>query len=117
MSKYVAKHLRPKMQGWMDATQARISMTSSILGSMKSVKMVGISEAVLICLQEMRSHEFYKANSVRWMMVAYNASGKSPEDCRLSVTKIQASQFLGNIYSSNHPMSICSNCETFRERP
>jgi ATP-binding cassette subfamily C (CFTR/MRP) protein 1 len=78
MSRYVAKHLRPRQQEWTEASQARISMTSSALGSMKSVKMVGVSEAVLSRLQELRDLEFYKASKARWIMVAYNSSGKLP---------------------------------------
>jgi ATP-binding cassette subfamily C (CFTR/MRP) protein 1 len=95
MSRYVAKHLRPKQQEWTEASQARISMTSSVLGSMKSVMMVGISEAVLRRLQELRDVEFYRASKVRWIMVAYNSSGELLDHNIYSVFNLHTANFLG----------------------
>jgi ATP-binding cassette subfamily C (CFTR/MRP) protein 1 len=76
VSQWMAQNLRKRQKSWNDATQHRISTTSSVLGSMKSVKMLGISDAIINRVEELRHQELEMAKTVRWMMVAYNASGK-----------------------------------------
>ncbi|KAF4783878.1 hypothetical protein HER10_EVM0001269 [Colletotrichum scovillei] len=63
MSRYLAKNLQSKQKAWTEATQKRLAMTTSMLASMKSLKMLGISS--------------YTESLVRWMMVAYNASANA----------------------------------------
>jgi ATP-binding cassette subfamily C (CFTR/MRP) protein 1 len=75
MSRYVATNLQGKQKEWNLATQKRIAMTSSMLSSIKGLKMLGITQQVESLLQTMRIHEIEMAKKVRWMMVAYNASG------------------------------------------
>lgn len=75
MSRYVAAHLKSKQRNWSIATQKRISMTASMLGSAKSMKMLGMAEAMTSKIQELRDEEIEMSNKLRWMMLAYNASG------------------------------------------
>ena len=75
MSQYVATHLNRKQRDWSVATQKRISMTISMLSSTKSIKMLGISEAIQSKVQGLRLHEIAMSKRLRWMMVGYNASG------------------------------------------
>lgn len=58
------------------ATQRRISALSSILGSMKSVKALGVSGAMMDYVEKLRQDEINSSKRVRWMNAIYNASGK-----------------------------------------
>jgi hypothetical protein len=75
MSRYLAKNLQSKQKDWNAATQRRISLTASALSSLKVVKMLGLSRQTESLLQSLRAQELAIAQKVRWMMVAYNASG------------------------------------------
>ncbi|MBE3047415.1 hypothetical protein IMZ48_33865 [Candidatus Bathyarchaeota archaeon] len=57
------------------ATQERIAMTTSMLSSMKSLKMLGVTTHTETLIHNLRRRELDMAKKVRWMMVAYNASG------------------------------------------
>jgi hypothetical protein len=54
------------------ATQRRISALSSILGSMKSVKALGVSGAMMSYIDQLRQDEIKSSNNVRWMNAVYN---------------------------------------------
>jgi ATP-binding cassette, subfamily C (CFTR/MRP), member 1 len=71
----VATHLKTKQRDWSIATQKRITMTISMLASAKSIKMLGISQAIQTKVQNLRLHEIAMSKKLRWMMVGYNASG------------------------------------------
>jgi ATP-binding cassette subfamily C (CFTR/MRP) protein 1 len=75
MSRFVAKNLRPRQKAWSDATQKRIAATSSMLGAMKVVKMLGLQHNFTNRIQELREAELWAASKLRWIMVYYNASG------------------------------------------
>ncbi|KAK2028383.1 ABC transporter [Colletotrichum zoysiae] len=77
MSRYVAQNLQSKQKGWNEATQKRLSMTSSMLGSMKSLKMLGVTAHTESMVNSLRLQELDKSSRVRWMMVAYNASANA----------------------------------------
>lgn len=75
VSRYLAKNLQSKQKDWSVATQNRIAMTTSMLGSVKSLKMLGIVDHTESLILSLRLWELEMAKKVRWMMVAYNASG------------------------------------------
>jgi ATP-binding cassette, subfamily C (CFTR/MRP), member 1 len=75
VSRYVATHLSRKQRDWTVATQKRISMTVSMLASAKSIKMLGVSDAIQSKVQELRLHEIAMSKKLGWMMVGYNSSG------------------------------------------
>ncbi|KAF4636442.1 hypothetical protein G7Y89_g1648 [Cudoniella acicularis] len=77
VSRYVAKNLKTKQKNWSHATQNRISMITSMLGSAKSMKMLGLSEATKSKISGLREEEIKMSVSFRWMMVAYNASANA----------------------------------------
>jgi ATP-binding cassette, subfamily C (CFTR/MRP), member 1 len=79
MSRYLAKNLQGKQKDWTVATQKRIAMTISMLSSIKSLKMLGVTPYTESLVQNLRVEELSKARKVRWMMVAYNASGMAPD--------------------------------------
>lgn len=75
MSRYLARNLQSKQKAWNEATQRRISLTASAISSMKVMKMLGLSRQTEVLIQKLRAQELEMAKKVRWMMVAYNASG------------------------------------------
>ncbi len=77
MSRFVAKHLQPAQKTWNTATQRRVAATSSMLGSMKVIKMLGLQNCVANRTRHLREEEMEAASRVRWIMVYYNASGLS----------------------------------------
>ncbi|KAK1995506.1 P-loop containing nucleoside triphosphate hydrolase protein [Colletotrichum falcatum] len=77
MSRYLAKNLQGKQKDWTVATQKRLAMTISMLASMKSLKMLGVSSYTESLIQSLRHEELSTAKKVRWMMVAYNASANA----------------------------------------
>ncbi|KXH42042.1 hypothetical protein CNYM01_08392 [Colletotrichum nymphaeae SA-01] len=77
VSRYLAKNLQSKQKDWSVATQNRIAMTTSMLGSVKSLKMLGIVDHAESLILSLRLRELEMAKKVRWMMVAYNASANA----------------------------------------
>lgn len=84
MSRYLAKNLQSKQKDWTEATQKRLAMTTSMIYSMKSLKMLGLSPYTEDLVQRLRRLEIGAAKRVRWIMVAYNASGM----CYIIVTQV-----------------------------
>ncbi|GKT70576.1 ATP-binding cassette containing protein [Colletotrichum tofieldiae] len=77
MSRYLAKNLQGRQKDWNAATQKRIAMTTSMLSSMKSLKMLGMASYTESLVQKLRLQELQMSKKVRWMMVAYNASANA----------------------------------------
>ncbi|OIW26584.1 ABC transporter [Coniochaeta ligniaria NRRL 30616] len=77
MSRYLAKNLQSKQKVWNEATQERLALTTSMLGSVKSLKMLGVTTYTESLVQSLRLQELDMAKQVRWMMVAYNASANA----------------------------------------
>ncbi|KAF4811049.1 ABC transporter atnG [Colletotrichum siamense] len=77
MSKYLAQNLQSKQKDWNEATQKRLAMTTSMLSSMKGLKMLGVTNYAAGLVQHLRKQELEMASRVRWMMVAYNASANA----------------------------------------
>ncbi|KAK7436766.1 hypothetical protein Landi51_12380 [Colletotrichum acutatum] len=77
VSRYLAKNLQSKQKNWSVATQNRIAMTTSMLCSVKSLKMLGIVDHTESLILSLRLRELEMAKKVRWLMVAYNASANA----------------------------------------
>lgn len=78
VSRYVAKQQQPRQKAWNVATQRRVAATSSMLGSMKVIKMLGFQQFLVDRIQSLRKEELDVASRLRWMQFYYNASGSSP---------------------------------------
>ncbi|KAK5990162.1 ABC multidrug transporter B [Cladobotryum mycophilum] len=50
-------YIASRQKAWLEAIQGRINFTAQILGSMKSVKMLGLSEIFRSMIQDMRGEE------------------------------------------------------------
>ncbi|KAH7034680.1 ABC transporter-like protein [Microdochium trichocladiopsis] len=77
VSQFVARTLRAKQGSWNAATQDRISLTSSMISNIKSIKMLGMQSSMVQYIEKSRLHELKMASKVRWLMVAYNASANA----------------------------------------
>ncbi|PSR92117.1 P-loop containing nucleoside triphosphate hydrolase protein [Coniella lustricola] len=99
VSKYVAQHLKARQKSWTMATQDRIATTTTMLSSIKSVKILGVSNSVAGLVQKARVFEIERAKSVRWMMALYNASANALGIFTPAVTMILY-VVLANVHSS-----------------
>jgi hypothetical protein len=72
----VSKLIPAKQKVWMEAIGRRIKFTSSLLRSMKSVKLAGLVELTGNFLQNERVRELKLASKARWLMVWQNVVGK-----------------------------------------
>lgn len=77
MSAYVAKHLENRQKAWNEATQSRIAATTSTLEGIKSLKIMGMEDAVQSQILHLRSKEIQISKPFRWILVAYNASANA----------------------------------------
>ncbi|KAH8663507.1 ABC transporter [Tricladium varicosporioides] len=77
VSQYVAKNLKKGQRNCSQATQNRLATTASMLGSNKSMKMLGITNHMKHRIQDLRQVEIQMAIKLRWVMVAYNASANA----------------------------------------
>lgn len=75
VSRYVARNLKSSQATWNRATQERISATSTMLSSVKTIKMQGLQGIVEKYILGLREEELDKAKRVRLIMAVYNASG------------------------------------------
>jgi hypothetical protein len=63
----VAKLIGARQKIWTRAIQQRVGMTSSMLGSMKSVKMMGLSNILFDIIQNHRVRELELSKQYRVM--------------------------------------------------
>lgn len=78
MSAYVAKHLDGMQKDWNVATQKRLATVAAALGGIKSLKMMGMEDAVQSLISYLRSEEIGSSKRLRWILVTNNASGTVP---------------------------------------
>jgi hypothetical protein len=76
MSAYAAKHLENRQKSWNEATQSRIAATTSAIEGIKSLKMMGMEDAIQSQILHVRTNEIQLSKRLRWILVANNASGR-----------------------------------------
>ena len=69
----LSQRMGPSQAAWVKAVGRRIGVTSSILRSMKSVKLAGLATSMGELLQAERVHELKMALKFRWLMVITQA--------------------------------------------
>lgn len=77
ISTRIGTHVGKRQKAWLGAQQKRIGMTSSMLGSVKSLKMMGLADTVERNIQAQRVREIGLSKRFRWMVVSLNMIGKS----------------------------------------
>lgn len=88
MSAYVAKHLQGRQRDWSLATQQRLEMITSVLGSIKSMKILGLDDAVISLVTNLRAREISLSKRLGWIMLAHNASGKPTPTWSLAYLRV-----------------------------
>ncbi|KUJ15876.1 putative multidrug resistance protein [Mollisia scopiformis] len=77
----VSRNFGSAQRIWTAATQKRIAMTSSILGSMKSAKIMGLAGAMTESIQGQRETEVGLSRRYRWIAVLIYTIGSIPTNC------------------------------------
>ncbi|KAJ9315863.1 hypothetical protein DTO271D3_3841 [Paecilomyces variotii] len=83
---YMASFMPTKQKAWIQAIQRRVSIISAALRSMKSVKMLGISEQIAFTLQGQRLRELKLSKKFRWLIVWVNIVASLPQLCAPLIT-------------------------------
>ncbi|PQE21894.1 ABC transporter protein [Rutstroemia sp. NJR-2017a BVV2] len=68
-SSQVAKRIRVRQRGWMQAVQKRVALTSDVLGSIKGMKILGLTEMITRNVQDTREEELQKSKLFRHMQI------------------------------------------------
>ncbi|CDM37008.1 hypothetical protein DTO013E5_7172 [Penicillium roqueforti] len=74
----LSKLIVGKQKVWNAAVQKRIAITASMLGSMKSMKIMGMTEVVESSVQEYRRKEIQSAMGFRWLALWTNTIASAP---------------------------------------
>jgi ATP-binding cassette subfamily C (CFTR/MRP) protein 1 len=61
----VAKEIRPRQRQWMQAVQKGVAYTSDVLGSIKDMKMLGLTNMITGNVQDLREQELQKSKHFR----------------------------------------------------
>ncbi|PWY91611.1 P-loop containing nucleoside triphosphate hydrolase protein [Aspergillus sclerotioniger CBS 115572] len=83
---YMATFMPARQKVWVGAIQRRVGMISTALRSMKSVKMLGLSETLATTLQGQRERELNLSKDFRWLIVWLNVVASLPQMCASLVT-------------------------------
>lgn len=75
-SSIVTKLIGTRQRTWADATQKRITVISSVLSQLKTIKMVGLTDIMSNVMQHERVEETRKMKSWGWIIVWLNVVGK-----------------------------------------
>lgn len=78
MSMQLARFITPRQKAWLEAIQTRVNATSEILGSMKGVKMTGLTEKVASIIQGLRVRELDLSVKYRHLSVINSGMSTSP---------------------------------------
>jgi hypothetical protein len=67
----------PRQTAWVEAVQRRLSYTTDILGSMRNVKMLGLTSQMFTNVQSLRDDEMEKSKRYQLVQALTNALGKA----------------------------------------
>ena len=68
---FAVTYIIPRFQlQWVEAIQARISFTANMLGSMRTIKLLGLSNITKTLCQNLRLSELRHAAKYRWLLLA-----------------------------------------------
>ncbi|RDA86714.1 hypothetical protein CP532_4180 [Ophiocordyceps camponoti-leonardi (nom. inval.)] len=74
----ISRTIGARQKIWMDAVEKRITMTASMLASMRSIKMMGLSPVLSKIVQDQRIHETRRMAAARWNIVWQNVVQNLP---------------------------------------
>ncbi|KAH8658409.1 hypothetical protein BX600DRAFT_469082 [Xylariales sp. PMI_506] len=64
--------MRDAFMGWQASKQKRVAITTSMLDSIKNIKMMGMATTVMTRIQNARVFEIGEGNKFRWFMCYFN---------------------------------------------
>ncbi|KAI1751604.1 P-loop containing nucleoside triphosphate hydrolase protein [Xylaria castorea] len=79
LSGQIADKVSKSQKTWLEAIQTRINFTSEILGSMKNVKMLGLTGHMFNTIQALRDDEISKSKKYRQVQAYYISIVNVPE--------------------------------------
>ncbi|KAI1419772.1 P-loop containing nucleoside triphosphate hydrolase protein [Xylaria sp. FL1777] len=79
LSGQIADKVSKSQKTWLEAIQTRINFTSEILGSMKNVKMLGLTGQMFNIIQQLRDDEIAKSKKYRKVQAYYVSIVNAPE--------------------------------------
>ncbi|KAI0906085.1 P-loop containing nucleoside triphosphate hydrolase protein [Ustulina deusta] len=79
LSGQIADRVSKSQKTWLEAIQTRINFTSEILGSMKNIKMLGLTGHMFNVIQKLRGDEIAKSKKYRQVQAYYVSIVNSPE--------------------------------------
>ncbi|KAI8633828.1 putative ABC transporter [Xylariaceae sp. FL1651] len=77
VTRYIATHLQPRQKDWNNATEIRIAALTSMLSSIKIIKMLGLQDHISDRIRHLRQGELLAASKVRWMIVYHGTSANA----------------------------------------
>ncbi|KAJ5150816.1 ABC transporter integral membrane type 1 [Penicillium canariense] len=77
-SAQVAKLIRPRQRRWMQAIQKRVGVTSQVIGSIKSMKMLGLTAKMTKIVQNLRVMELHDSKKFRQVQITNIILGNAP---------------------------------------
>jgi ATP-binding cassette subfamily C (CFTR/MRP) protein 1 len=72
---WAAKRMGPRQAKWNNATEARVSATSSVLTSIKSLRLMGFTKYAVSDLKGLRKTEIQESKAFRKFTVFMNVLG------------------------------------------
>lgn len=85
LSVLLADQVAKRQKAWLESTQRRINFTSEILGSMKNVKMLGLTSQMSHNIQQLREDEIAVSKRYRRVQACNVALGQALSHTRLIV--------------------------------
>lgn len=67
----------PRQKVWLEAIEKRVDITAQVLGSMKGVRMAGLTDKIYSTIQSMRAHEVHMSVRFRRLLIIVVAVGES----------------------------------------
>lgn len=74
---FVGRYVAKRQKSWIEATQKRVNWTTELFGSIKAVKMLGISKVLSRVVQGMRVAEVDLSKDYRKLSVTNTCLSKS----------------------------------------
>ena len=60
MATFATRFVSPRQRAWIEATQRRVNYSTNILGSLRNIKMLGLTTQMTTNIQSMRDLEMKK---------------------------------------------------------
>src|SRR5437763_11036482 len=94
---------------WNQAVQKRVGVTSSIFGSMKAVKLMGLTDSISEDIQFLRTKELDLSEKFRALIVWMNVLGmyRNKLCSFVWVNSYIYSKYSGNCFTWDHLRSLC----------